>query len=324
MDTLIDRMLRYLGIRHKDSRRPDDDTATAADEAERGIAAVATTRSLHSRIVRTLTIAMGVVLSVGFLVWYYSHAFTSRASAASAAARARSKLDDESVLPPLTVPKPSPTGPASPLPGTEPHYLIGNILGPAPTTSELTLAPGPLNSARRPKASAPTTATNGAPATKSAEELHQDRLLAGAVFTRSTGAEALVATASPSVAAARGIPAEVDLTAATPAAGAAGQGALVRQLTATVTAAAAASTLPTRRLLLPKGNSIDCTLETAIDSTLPGLTTCLTAVDTFSADGTVVLLERGTQLIGETAGNVSRVQPASLCCGPRRGPPTAS
>jgi type IV secretion system protein VirB10 len=64
--------------------------------------------------------------------------------------------------------------------------------------------------------------------------------------------------------------------------------------------------LPTRRFLLPKGAFIDCTLETAIDSTLPGMTTCITATDTFGADGTVVLLERGTKLIGETRGQVQQ------------------
>ncbi len=66
--------------------------------------------------------------------------------------------------------------------------------------------------------------------------------------------------------------------------------------------------LATRRLLLPKGAFIDCTLETAIDSTLPGMTTCITATDTFSADGSVVLLERGTKLIGETRGELRQGQ----------------
>jgi type IV secretory pathway VirB10-like protein len=69
-----------------------------------------------------------------------------------------------------------------------------------------------------------------------------------------------------------------------------------------------ASVLPTQRLLLPKGAFIDCTLETAIDSTLPGMTTCVTATDTFSADGEVVLLGRGTQLVGETRGEVRQGQ----------------
>jgi len=67
---------------------------------------------------------------------------------------------------------------------------------------------------------------------------------------------------------------------------------------------AQAHLLPTQRLLLSKGTFIDCTLETAIDSTLPGMTTCVTATDTFGVDGNVVLLERGSKLIGETRGEV--------------------
>jgi type IV secretion system protein VirB10 len=67
-----------------------------------------------------------------------------------------------------------------------------------------------------------------------------------------------------------------------------------------------AQVLPNRRFLLSKGAFIDCTLETAIDSTLPGMTTCITATDTFSSDGTVVLLERGTKLIGETRGQMQQ------------------
>src|SRR6202035_4144641 len=72
----------------------------------------------------------------------------------------------------------------------------------------------------------------------------------------------------------------------------------------TVTAAVVAAVLPTRRFLLSKGAFIDCTLETAIDSTLPGMTTCITSTDTFSVDGRVVLIERGSKLVGETQGDV--------------------
>ncbi len=56
-------------------------------------------------------------------------------------------------------------------------------------------------------------------------------------------------------------------------------------------------------LLLSKGTFIDCTLETAIDSTLPGITSCVTASDTFSSNGRVVLLERGTRPIRADAGS---------------------
>jgi len=80
--------------------------------------------------------------------------------------------------------------------------------------------------------------------------------------------------------------------------------ALAGMLQPTRTTAVAAGVMPERRFLLPKGAFIDCTLETAIDSSLPGMTTCITATDVWSADGAVVLLERGTKLVGETRGEV--------------------
>jgi type IV secretion system protein VirB10 len=61
-----------------------------------------------------------------------------------------------------------------------------------------------------------------------------------------------------------------------------------------------AALLPTLRYLLAEGTTIDCSLETAIDSSLPGLVRCITATDVWSADGTVVLIEKGSQLVGET------------------------
>jgi type IV secretion system protein VirB10 len=36
------------------------------------------------------------------------------------------------------------------------------------------------------------------------------------------------------------------------------------------------------------------------------MTTCITATDTFGADGTTVLMERGTKLVGETRGEVQQ------------------
>jgi type IV secretion system protein VirB10 len=77
---------------------------------------------------------------------------------------------------------------------------------------------------------------------------------------------------------------------------------------ATGSANVAARRLPDQRYLLPKGAFVDCTLETAIDSTLPGMATCIMATDVWSADGSLVLLERGTKLVGETRGAVGQGQ----------------
>lgn len=68
----------------------------------------------------------------------------------------------------------------------------------------------------------------------------------------------------------------------------------------------AASRLPTPHMTLRAGTHIPCTLETAITSSLPGSTRCITAADTWSADGSVVLIERGTTIFGETRGVASQ------------------
>ena len=65
-----------------------------------------------------------------------------------------------------------------------------------------------------------------------------------------------------------------------------------------------ATPLPAQRFLLPRGSFLDCTLETAVDSTLAGLATCLLSADTYGADGTVVLLPRGSRLVGDTHSDV--------------------
>jgi type IV secretion system protein VirB10 len=143
---------------------------------------------------------------------------------------------------------------------------------------------------------------------KSAVQVEQERLLSGAVFARESVARSAVAGAASAIADGSEIPGSSAFGAANTKTVEGGwpDGDIASLLRPSVIASARARVLPTRRFLLAKGAFIDCTLETAIDSSLPGMTTCITATDTFSADGTVVLLERGTKLIGETRGQVQQ------------------
>jgi type IV secretion system protein VirB10 len=129
-----------------------------------------------------------------------------------------------------------------------------------------------------------------------------DRRLAGEVFAGGAGTSSNVAAAGLDEGAAAALP--VGSVPGQAPTGSPRGSALQTLLQPGVVSATRALMLPTQRLLLSKGTFIDCTLETAIDSTLPGMTTCVTATDTFGADGTVVLLERGTKLVGETRGEV--------------------
>jgi type IV secretion system protein VirB10 len=138
----------------------------------------------------------------------------------------------------------------------------------------------------------PPASPSGAPAPKSAEQLEQERQLSGAVFSAQSGLPGAAALAT--------------LSAPPSGVGSLQEGDLASLLRPSVTTAVRAQVLPAQRLLLPKGAFIDCTLETAIDSTLPGMTTCIMATDAFGVDGRVVLLERGTKLIGETRGQVQQ------------------
>lgn len=63
--------------------------------------------------------------------------------------------------------------------------------------------------------------------------------------------------------------------------------------------AVTAGTLGNRDLLLTKGAMIPCVLETRIDSTVPGMTTCTVIRNVYSANMRTVLIDRGSKIIGE-------------------------
>lgn len=89
---------------------------------------------------------------------------------------------------------------------------------------------------------------------------------------------------------------------------AAAQTDLGNRLAGTVTPKARASHIGDRSFLLAKGTALDCVLETAMDSSLPGLVTCRLSRDVWSDNGRVLLMEKGSQLVGEYQGGMRQGQ----------------
>jgi type IV secretion system protein VirB10 len=270
-----------------------EDSAPHEIVGERGVTAVYRSISLHSRLSSVLAMTLMSVLGLGSLTWYYANTMTRQSRARQSAQNASvSRAQGETTLPSLgrIDPPPSsastPTSIAAPLESMVPPP--GLPVDPIPlavsTLPQLPLGSGPAN---------------GAPPPKSPAEIALERQLSGAVF----GPQSATPTAN---AALTGVSPSVGSGSSMPIAHAADPGELSALLRPSVAAAVHAQVLPAQRLLLPKGAFIDCTLETAIDSTLPGMTTCVMATDAFGVDGNVVLLERGTKLIGETRGQVQQ------------------
>lgn len=254
---------------------------------ERGVASIHRTRSLQSRVSNVLAAGLMAALALGFLAWYYTQTF-SRQSRAEAAQTSKSKqqTQGEMALPPL---------------GRVDPPVVEKVLGPPPEpppVSTFALEGSHQHDAR------PFAASSGYSPTPSItpEQRAVDRRLSGPVFV--TASRNAAQPGEQRIADAAYAGDSTGLPAAVPSVGASGSSALAGLLEPTATPAVQAKVLATQRLLLPKGAFLDCTLETAVDSSLPGMTTCVTATDTFGADGSVVLLERGTKLVGETRGDV--------------------
>ena len=69
---------------------------------------------------------------------------------------------------------------------------------------------------------------------------------------------------------------------------------------------ARAGVLGDRNLILTAGASIPCILSTAMDSATPGLVSCILPRDVYSESGAVVLMERGTRVLGEYQGGLQQ------------------
>jgi len=268
------------------SAPPPSGNESGTVSGERGVASVNRIRSVQSRVSTALTIMIFGGLALAGLAWYYSSALSrSGRSQADASAAVQQRAEGEMTLPSL--------GPLT-SPNSE-GDIAKRLLGPKPQPpKEKPLARG-----------AGAGASHGSARTSGrAEKSPLERQLGGPVIVRANSAGSSRSATSSGFdpgSVLRSIstqPNSPDLP------GSEDDPTLGDYLRPTATGSDRARGLTSQQMLLKKGTPIDCTLQTAIDSTLPGFTTCVTATDTWSADGTVVLLERGTTLFGETRGQV--------------------
>lgn len=82
---------------------------------------------------------------------------------------------------------------------------------------------------------------------------------------------------------------------------------LAAKLEATPISGVTATVLRNQPYLLTEGTVIGCVLQTAMDSTLPGFTTCIIPQDVIGKTG-ITLLDRGTKIIGEFHGGMQQGQ----------------
>lgn len=294
---------------------PRADDATDSIAGERVVPSITRVRSMQSRVTTMLAIGFMSVMALGLLGWYYSKAFTRVSrdqSQAQATAERRAK--GESSLPPLgAISQPRVVSANAP---EDEESTMKRLMGQPP---ELPPQYRDLHAVGDPRYSAQYGPPPAAPRPKSPAELALERKLAGVVSSTSPASvsRAPMAESAPYIRENRSsdstrpsIPNLAGLLGPQqPAPAAPPAESLTARLQPTSTPAALAQVLPTQRLLLPKGAFIDCTLETALTSALPGMPTCITATDTWSADGSVILLERGTKLIGESVGQAQRGSP---------------
>jgi type IV secretion system protein VirB10 len=264
---------------------------------ERAGAAIARVLSIQARVSHYLALGLMLAIGVGLLAWYYVHQFARHARTPVATVQPAAA---EMALPPL-----GPLGPTRPVATPPPvaQIRMPPLLARTPASAR---APQPAPPGLLPMRGRFGAQAAGGIGALTPPRTARARRLAGDVLFMAP-ATAAAGAAGAAAAPAAAISPSPPLSPPEPG-GSRGDtsGQLAGLLQALPAGTVTARLLPDRSLLLPVGAFIDCTLETAIDSTLPGMTTCVTATDTFSADGRVVLLERGTKLIGETRGAVQQ------------------
>jgi type IV secretion system protein VirB10 len=255
------------------SNQPNvDQTVDVLPGEERGMPSVNDTRpSTAKRGLIVIVLLLIVAAAVGIGYWKYQ-----RNAAKASAATVQKDLQ-------LTNSVPERTFQESPVVGVAPALPGGTPVVPALEVDGIAAVPVAGAPALPGSASAP-----GAANARPAPALDKSGSSLMAVSAKTT--------------------ADDDSSEGTPPAAAGGDGGtgggMGEMLTSTRTGARKAGMLGNRNFLLAKGSFIDCSLQTRLDSTVPGMTACVITRSIYSDNGKVLLIERGSTVTGEYKANM--------------------
>lgn len=244
------------------------------------------TSAVFAKFAKQILFVLAVIIgSVGGAVWYYksSHPTSlpvkpiASTSAATGSPKDLGAQGDNGKAPGLTPAAPAPTTPPPPETPANPA---------APLSGQAQVPPPPNPSTAAPQGSAPVP-KNRLDASFFTDGQQQS--------SSGSGFGAGAPTINPA------------LTANLQGAGQK-SGEFTGNLNPTATAKAQASMIGNRSLLLAKGTLIDCVLNTALTSGVPGMASCTTTKPVYSDNGKTLLIDRGSVISGEFNGQMKTGQ----------------
>jgi type IV secretion system protein VirB10 len=263
---------------------PDPDEENSV-EGERALNSVNKGITLQNKITNWAVISAAVALTAIGLYKYYANVYY-KYEQTKVAPKDLTRTVATTTLPPLTMPD-----------------LVPDKV------SENAVQPANLPPLVKPVPALPGAPVSGQPPARSLAELVRERRLKSEVrfnltgkMSSASGAAIDLATTGTAVGGAATIPTGQDKGA--PSSGPASAPALQ---TPNLNASRAYM-LPDPSLMMTRGKLIPCTVLPAIDTTLSGAVTCVTAEDATSADNKVSLMDRATFCTGEQGGGVARGQ----------------
>lgn len=241
-------------------------------EGEYGASELASERRPHTPGARTLLMVLLCVIAVVLVTLSYK------------AYKVRGVVEDDDAQPQQVVRQVIPgytPRPIRPEPENVPEP-------PQPTTSVPAIQPAPVTQPVRPQ---PT-----GPREKTPYELARERMLRSGLTAGSGGGEDLPR------------PQGGDVPAGGLMGGGGGGGELAEKLQPMRLSGSSAGRLGNRDMLITQGTQLDCVLETRLVTTQPGMTTCHLTRDVYSTSGRVVLLDRGSKVVGFYQGGLRQGQ----------------